>query len=429
MPKAKEVFFAHPVVLSFLAVIAAIEFIRLSLCVTFLPSFLTKLQFDTAAIGIVLSANIFADNLFKSVMGWLVDRKGPWPVLFAGSLAVLSGVMIIFVFHQQLIMLILAAVLIGLGVSPVWPGVVSGTIQSVGETKRATAISLISVVWLAGGGLGPIIMGFLIDARMRSLLSKAHIIITNSYQTGLLIMLSVAFGVVLISMLGWFIWRRTPHINGIITDREEHKPRLKDILFRLWQVKALIPGMLFQTMSLGMLLPNLLPYATERLGLTEGEYSLLLIIGGVVVVLFMIPVGRLADHWGTKGLLVAGFSLAAFSLSFLALWGNPGNIWWIVAVTGLAYALIQPSWNALLAGVIPPEQRGALMGLFMSVEGLGFGIGPIIGGLLGTTNDYGLRFLTASGQAIPFLVSSICLGLMALVYLIYPFHRYYINIT
>lgn len=428
MPKAKEIFFSHPVVLSFLTVIAAIEFIRLSLCVTFLPSFLTKLQFDTAAIGIVLSANIFADNLFKGVMGWLVDRIGPWPVLFAGSMAVLSGVMIIIIFHQQLIMLILAAILIGLGVSPAWPGVVSGTIQSVGETKRATAISLISVVWLAGGGLGPIIMGFLIDAGMRLQLSKVHISITNSYQTGLLIMLTIACVAVLVSMFGWFIRRRTPHINGTITNNEEHKPRLKDILFRLWQVKGLIPGMLFQTMALGMLLPNLLPYATGRLGLTEGEYSLLLVIGGAVVVLFMIPVGRLADHWGTKGFLVAGFSLAAFSLSFLAFWGNSGNIWLIVAVTGLAYALIQPSWNALLAGVIPPEQRGALMGLFMSVEGLGFGIGPVIGGLLGTINRYGLRFLTASGQATPFLVSSICLGIMALVYLFYPFHRYNINI-
>lgn len=428
MPKAKEVFFAHPVVLSFLAVIAAIEFIRLSLCVTFLPSFLTKLNFDTAAIGIVLSANIFADNLSKSAMGWLVDRIGPWPVLFAGGLAVLSGVMIIIIFGQQLIMLILAAILIGLGVSPAWPGVISGTIQCVGETKRATAISLISVIWLAGGGLGPIIMGFLIDARMRLLLSKLQIIITNSYQTGLLIMLIVAFGAVIISMFGWYIWRRTPHIQGVVTIQKEHKPRLKEIIFRLWQVKGLIPGMLFQTMSLGMLLPNLLPYATERLGLTEGEYSLLLVIGGVVVVLFMIPVGRLADHWGTKGFLVAGFSLAAFSLSFLALWGNSANIWWIVAVTGLSYALIQPSWNALLAGVIPPGQRGSLMGLFMSVEGLGFGIGPIVGGLLGTIDDYGPRFLTVSDQTTPFLVSSICLGLMALVYLLYPFHRYNINI-
>ncbi len=427
MLRIKGAFLAHPVVLSFLAIIAAVEFIRMALFVTFLPSFMIKLHFDTAALGIVISANIFADNLLKSATGWLIDHKGPWPVLFAGSLAVFCGVFLIIIFHQQLIMLILAAIIIGLGVSPVWPGVISGTIRSVGEAKRATAISLISVIWLAGGGLGPIIMGFLIDAKMQQSLSKFQISFVDGYRTALIIMFAVAVGAVLICLIGWSIWKKVPHIQAAIAKKEVKKSPFRDVIYRLWKVKGLIPGMLFQTMSLGMLLPNLLPYATGKLGLTESEYSLLLIIGGLVVILFMIPVGHLADHWGTRGFLVTGFALAATSLTILALWGNSTNIWWIVALVGLSYALIQPSWNALLAGVIPPMQRGVLMGLFMSVEGFGFGLGPIIGGLLGRIDGSEIQLLKTIGQAAPFLVSSICLGLMALVYLFYPFHQYNIE--
>lgn len=427
MPSHKRASFFHPVVLSFLAIIAALEFIRMSLFITFLPSFFIKLHFDTAALGVVISANILTDNLSKSVMGWLVDHKGPWPVLFWGSLAVLTGVTMIVIFQQQLMMLILAAIVIGLGVSPAWPAVISGAIQSVGEAKRGTTISLISVVWLAGGGLGPIIMGFLIDTKMRQFLSKSHLYIRDGYQTGLMIMVIVAVLAVIISLIGWFAWRKVPHLQGGTVNKERSNHGIKDVLSRLWKVKGLIPGMLFQTLSLGMLLPNLLPYATGKLGLTEAEYSLLLLIGGMVVILFMIPVGHLADHWGTKGFLVAGFSLAASSLTLLALLGNPVNIWWMVGLVGLSYALIQPSWNALLAGVIPPQQRGVLMGLFMSVEGIGFGIGPIVGGLLGRIDGSEMQLLRNIGPAAPFIVSSICLGLMALVYLFYPFRQYSID--
>jgi len=140
-------------------------------------------------------------------------------------------------------------------------------------------------------------------------------------------------------------------------------------------------------------------------------------------VLFMIPVGHLADHWGTKGFLVAGFTMASLSLLVLVSYGNARNIWWIGALVGLSYSLIQPAWNALLAGAIPPEHRGVLMGLFMSVEGLGFGLGPLVGGFLGEVQGR-LGGLTLTGLTTPFYVSSICLAIMALVYLIYPFHQY-----
>lgn len=424
MPKKNETLFKHPVVLSFLAVIASVEFIRMSLFLMFLPSFLTKLNFDTVALGKVISANILTDNILKSAMGRLVDRKGPWPILFAGSLAILTGIFLIINFHQQLLVLILASILIGIGISPAWPAVISGTIQSVGEAKRATAISLISVVWLAGGGLGPIIMGFLIDAKKRHFLSKLQFHITDGYRIGLMLTATMAILAVFICLIGWFTWRRAPHIQAVVATVEQSKSRFRDVLYRLWKVKGLIPGMFFQAMSLGMLIPNLLPYAIEKLGLSESQYSLLLLVGGLVVILFMLPVGHLADHWGTRGFLVTGFALASISLVILALAGNSNNVWWIVTLVGMSYALIQPSWNALLAGAIPPEQRGVLMGLFMSVEGLGFGIGPIIGGLLGRIDGSEMQLLKSIGPAAPFFVSSVCLALMALVYLFFPFHQY-----
>jgi DHA1 family multidrug resistance protein-like MFS transporter len=426
VPDQKEGLFKHPVIITFLAIISSIEFIRMSLFLTFLPSFLTSLHYSTAALGMVISANLFADNLSKSAVGWLVDHKGPWPVLLCGSIATAIGVLLIMEFHQSLLLLILAAVLIGVGVAPTWPAAIAGSIQTVGEEKRATIISVISVVWLAGGGLGPVLMGFLIDSRMRKFLTKIHLPVIDAYKTGFTILAIIALLAIVICILGWFNWNRVPHIRHITAARNllSKRERFKEVAVRLWKVGGLIPGMFFQTLSLGMLLPNLLPYATNKIGLTEAQYSILLLIGGIVVIAFMIPVGHLADHRGPRAFLVTGFLLAATSLLIMVTYGNKQNVWWIVGIVGLSYALIQPAWNALLAGSIPPAQRGVLMGLFMSVEGLGFAVGPLVGGYLGTLSSKDLGLLGGTGLVAPFYFSSFCLTLMAIVYMVYPFKHY-----
>ncbi len=421
MLKQKQNVFAHPVILSFLAMISSVEFIRMSLFLTLLPSFLTNLKVSPIALGMIMSANLLADNLCKSGAGWLVDHKGPWPVLLAGSIGVLGGLVLIQMFHHSIVTLILAAILFGLGASPTWPAAISGTIRITGEEKRATMISIISVVWLTGGGAGPVLMGFLIDS---DLVQNLHLPVFNAYQTGFFLLTTVAVAAVIIAALGWFGWQRLPHLHQIKLESENKKrQKLKAVLQRLWEVKGLIPGMFFQTMSLGLLFPNILRFAVNKVGISEAQYSVLLLIGGAVVILCMIPVGRLADHWGTKGFLVSGFALASISLLGMVIFADTHNIWWIVGIVGFSYALIQPAWNALLAGAIPPEHRGVLMGLFMSVEGLGFGLGPLIGGFLGEVKGK-IGGLALTGLTTPFYVSSVCLAIMALVYLIYPFHQY-----
>ena len=146
------------------------------------------------------------------------------------------------------------------------------------------------------------------------------------------------------------------------------------IFHHIREIWNLIPGMFFQTFALGMLLPNLFPFVIEQLQMSEMQYYLLLLAGGAVVVLCMNPVGRLIDRYDARGFLTAGFLLAGGTLFALVGYANPINIWVFVALLGLSYALIQPAWNAVLAASIPPHLRGVLMGLFMSIEGLGFAV-------------------------------------------------------
>lgn len=408
MPEKQGYLRNHPVLINFLLTTASVEFVRMSLVFTFLPSFFNSQNYEKSLLGIVLSACLLADNLLKSTAGWLVDRYGPWPVLLIGSGCVLFGISIFIFFYKTLFLLIMAGIFIGLGVSPTWPAAIAGSLKIGGEEKKATIISIISVVWLAGGGLGPVLMGFLIDAGNAKF---------DGYFAGLLIMFLMSVLAIINNLVGGFLWKRIKDNNPNSNEEQKNKQKINEIFRRLWMVKGLLPGMFFQTISLGILIPNLLPYAVNQLRLSESQYSILLIIGGLVVITFMIPVGHLVDKWGAKGFLVSGFLLASVGLFLLVRFANVGNIWYIAAFTGLSYSLIQPAWNSLLAGCIPPEQRGVLMGLFMSVEGIGFAFGPLVGGYLSMIKN--------SGPGIPFYVSSAALLVMAFVYLMYPFHQYH----
>ena len=71
--------------------------------------------------------------------------------------------------------------------------------------------------------------------------------------------------------------------------------------------------------------------------------------------------------------------------------------------------MILPSWNAFLAELIPKDIEGWLWGVFMTVEGFGMAVGPILGARL-----FSLRIW------LPFVVSSIILLIMGTFYASFP---------
>lgn len=91
--------------------------------------------------------------------------------------------------------------------------------------------------------------------------------------------------------------------------------------------------------------------------------------------------GRLSDRVGRKPVLLA--TLVANALGYLMLAFVP-NIWLAIAVrlfTGLGAGNIS-TVQGYVADVTPPEQRAGRMGLIGAAFGLGFIVGPGLGGLL-----------------------------------------------
>lgn len=114
--------------------------------------------------------------------------------------------------------------------------------------------------------------------------------------------------------------------------------------------------------------------------------------------LFSPLIGNLSDRFGRKPILIV--SLLMLGVDNL-ITGLAPTIGWLFigrVLTGIAGASYTTA-NAYIADVSPPEKRAANFGLTGAAFGIGFVVGPAIGGILG---QYGPRipFFAAAGLAV-----------------------------
>ncbi|MCY4404447.1 MAG: MFS transporter [Candidatus Poribacteria bacterium] len=149
----------------------------------------------------------------------------------------------------------------------------------------------------------------------------------------------------------------------------------------------------FVMLGFGIIIPNLAYYA-EEVGASPTEIAILLSIYSAMQLIFAPLWGRLSDKYGRKpailyGLLGNAFALAAFGLANDYIW-----LFLARSAAGIASAAVLPSVMAYVADVTTEEERGKGMGLMGAAMGLGFILGPAIGGVMGS---HDLPFFVAGG--------------------------------
>lgn len=171
-------------------------------------------------------------------------------------------------------------------------------------------------------------------------------------------------------------------------------------------------ALFIDSMGLGIIIPVAPRLIMELSGRTLAEAAP---IGGwltasyaIMQFVFSPILGNLSDRYGRKPILMG--SLAALSLDYLIMGFAPTLAWLFVGrlIAGLAGATFATA-NAVVADIIPPAERSKYFGLNGAAWGMGFIVGPVIGGLLG---GYGPRvpfFFAASLAALNFAIALIVL--------------------
>jgi DHA1 family tetracycline resistance protein-like MFS transporter len=108
--------------------------------------------------------------------------------------------------------------------------------------------------------------------------------------------------------------------------------------------------------------------------------------------------GGLSDRFGRRPVLLIGFS--GLALSFIVT-GLSTALWMLIAVRLFSGAMNANAAvaNAYVADITPPEERAKRFGMIGAMFGMGFILGPVIGGLLGSINLH-LPFFVAGALAL-----------------------------
>ena len=160
--------------------------------------------------------------------------------------------------------------------------------------------------------------------------------------------------------------------------------------------KSAAIGFIFITMLIditgwGIIIPVIPKLIKE---LIHGDISEAAKIGGWLTFAYAITqfvfaplVGNLSDKFGRRPIIL--ISLFAFSMDYLLLAFAPTITWIFIGriIAGITGASITTA-SAYIADVSTPENRAKNFGMIGAAFGLGFIIGPVIGGLLG---QYGSR--------------------------------------
>ncbi|UNL96717.1 MFS transporter [Paenibacillus polymyxa] len=371
--------------LTLFTVLFCTEFVRSAFLFSFLPNFAVNESGQTVAlVGLAVSLHYTADTLIKCVAGYLLDRFSLRWLLPTTFVLMLSGLAVVF-FSPYAWRLVVGSVMLGMGASPIW----LICLEKIRLTERAAQIGAIYTVWLACIGLGPVTINLTFD---------------YGFEPAFRLMVAL----LAVGCIASFGINRTTSLRLQNVSFAEQAAGLRR---RLVQLKWLLPGMVLQMTAAGLLLPILPGFAADHLGLSQPQYSLMLILGGAGAMLFLVPMGKLADRWGHKQMLFAGFVSLTVVLALLIVSMPPPALTMLFAfMLGLSYSAVLPAWNAVLSYLVPEDQKGTGWGVLSGIEGLGIMIGPVIGGWI--TSQY--------TNAAAISLSAALLAVLALFYLILP---------
>lgn len=158
----------------------------------------------------------------------------------------------------------------------------------------------------------------------------------------------------------------------------------------------------------GLILP-LLPFWAQQLGASPVGVGLVLTIYSLAQFLFTPVLGSLSDRYGRRPIILASLLIEVLSLALSALAGSLSILFVARFLGGLGASNIG-SAQAVVADVTSVEGRARGMGLIGAAIGLGFVVGPALGG-----------FLAPLGPAVPFWAAMIvALANVLLVLLFLP---------
>lgn len=162
----------------------------------------------------------------------------------------------------------------------------------------------------------------------------------------------------------------------------------------------MVSGVFISTAGASMIGPFLMIYASQKLGLPLSTVATLITINAGTGLFASFIAGSLADKVGRKMIMTISLFTNGLIYLFMMRAETYAAFAFLMFLTGLSNPLYQVGADAMLADLIPQEQRTEAYSLIRMINNAGISIGPIAGGLL-AAQSYSLAFYAAAtGMAL-----------------------------
>ncbi|MGD8505918.1 MAG: MFS transporter [Candidatus Bathyarchaeota archaeon] len=135
------------------------------------------------------------------------------------------------------------------------------------------------------------------------------------------------------------------------------------------------------TFAFSLIGPFMLLYATEVLQIMEFEWALLMAWSSIVVMISLLPSGKLIDKIGRRKPLLVSWLFFIPAL-WLFIYGDLTRLFIYYLIVGISGALYEPTVSALQADLVPREKRGKIAGSMRFFNVLLSGVAQLVGGFL-----------------------------------------------
>lgn len=174
-----------------------------------------------------------------------------------------------------------------------------------------------------------------------------------------------------------------------------HKKLLGSLNIYPFQFRLMFWGMLISTIGSSMIWPFLMIYIKARLGLPLTTIASLFTISATAALITAFIAGPITDRFGRKWVLVISLAGNALVYIFLSQANSLPAFMILMAFSGIINPLYRVGGDAMVADLIPPEQRPDAYAILRLSNNLGISLGPMIGGLL-ITISYTTAFAFAA---------------------------------
>lgn len=154
-------------------------------------------------------------------------------------------------------------------------------------------------------------------------------------------------------------------------------------------------GMLISTIGSSMVWPFLMTFVTGLLDVPLSTAASLMTINSIVALVSAFLAGPVIDRLGRKWMMVVSLLGLSGAYLFYTQANSYAFVAALMAMTGLFNPLYRVGADAMMADLIPPEQRPDGYALLRMANNLGIAVGPTIGGFV-AVSSYNIAFIGAA---------------------------------